>query len=209
MVNRVFAATAMIAVGLSAAVPSAQKPQGASAQVSLTTAVGSPTANDAATPGYVIGPDDVLSIVFWREKELSGDYVVRPDGKITLPLLNDVQAAGLSTEQLRETLLTEAQRFVTEPNATVIVKQINSRKVFITGMVVRPGAYSITAPTSVVQLLSMAGGVQEFADASKIVILRTENGRQLAFPFNYKDVLKRKNLRQNIELKPGDTVVVP
>jgi polysaccharide export outer membrane protein len=207
MVNRVFAATAMIA-GLSA-VSFAQTPQGA--QASATTAVGrhASSSDTAAVPGYVIGPDDVLSIVFWREKDLSGDYVVRPDGKITLPLLNDVQAAGLSTDQLREALLTEAQGFVKDPSATVIVKQINSRKVFITGMVVRPGAYTITAPTTVMQLLSMAGGVQEFADAGKIVILRQENGRQVAFPFSYKDVLKRKNLRQNIELKPGDTVVVP
>lgn len=163
----------------------------------------------AIPPGYVIGPDDVLSIMFWRDKDLSADVVVRPDGNITLPLLNDVPAAGLTPEQLREKIHVAARRFVEDPNATVVVKQINSRKVFITGEVEKPGTYPITGPTTVVQLLAMAGGLKEFADGKDILIMRTEGGRQVAYRFNYRWVLKGLNLRQNIELKPGDTVIVP
>ena len=96
-----------------------------------------------------------------------------------------------------------------DPNVTVVVKAINSRRVYITGQVSKPGQYPLTAPTSVMQLIAMAGGLTEFADKKKIIIMRTENGKPVAYPFNYKDVLSRKNLKQNIELKPGDTVVVP
>jgi polysaccharide export outer membrane protein len=160
-------------------------------------------------PDYVIGPDDVLAVVFWREKDLSADAAVRPDGKISLPLLNDVQASGLTPEQLRVQLTAAAAKYVTDPTVTVVVKAINSRKVFITGQVGKPGPYPLTGPTTVMQLIAVAGGVHEFADSKNIIILRVENGRQVALRFNYKDVSKRKNLKQNIELKPGDTVVVP
>ncbi len=168
-----------------------------------------PSAGAVVPAGYVIGPDDVLSILFWREKDLSGDVAVRPDGKISLPLLNDIQAAGLTPDQLRSAVAEQAARFVEEPTVTVVVKQINSRKVFITGQVARPGSYPLVAPTTVLQLIAMAGGVLEYADAKNISIMRTEQGRPLSFRFNYSDVAKRKNLRQNIELKPGDTIVVP
>lgn len=158
---------------------------------------------------YVIGPDDHLTVMFWRDKDLSADVIVRPDGKISLPLLNDVQAAGLTPEQLREQVTTEAKRYVEDPNATVVVRQINSRKVFITGQVEKPGPYALTAPTTVLQLISTAGGLKEYAKRSKIVIMRTENGRQTSLRFNYDDVINQKNLKQNVELKPGDTVLVP
>lgn len=176
----------------------------------------------AATPGaapltaavtppadYIIGPEDVLGVMFWRDESLSGDVVVRPDGKISIQLLDDVQAAGLTPEELRDRLQEEAQRIMEDPHATVIVKHINSRKVYITGTVQRPGPYPLTAPTSVLQLIAMAGGLAEWADGSDIVIMRTENGRTYSFRFNYKDIIKRRNLQQNIELKPGDTVIVP
>jgi polysaccharide export outer membrane protein len=159
--------------------------------------------------GYVIGPEDVLDVVFWRDKDMSAEVSVRPDGRITLPLINEVQAAGLTPEQLRETLTSAAAKFVEEPNVSVVVKTINSRKVFITGQVSKPGVYALTAPTTVMQLIAMAGGLLEFAESKKIIVMRSENGRPVAYPFNYKDVLNRKNLKQNIELKPGDTVVVP
>ena len=161
---------------------------------------------------YVIGPDDVLSVVFWRDKDLTSDVVVRPDGKISLPLLNDVQAGGLTPDQLREAVCTAARRFIEEPSVTVIVKQIKSRKLFITGQVEKPGSYVLSGPTTVVQLIAMAGGLKEFADGRKILIMRTTtaaSGRQVGFPFNYEQVLTGKNLAQNIELKPGDTVIVP
>lgn len=160
-------------------------------------------------PGYLIGSDDTLSIVFWREENLSADVVVRPDGKISLPLINDVQAVGLTPDQLRVAVTEAAAKFVEEPTVTVIVKAINSRKVFITGMVSKPGPYPLGGPTTVLQLIATAGGVLEYADAKNIVILRNENGRQITHKFNYKDVLGGKNLQQNIELKPGDTVAVP
>ena len=163
----------------------------------------------ATPPGYVIGPDDALTVVFWREKELSADVVVRPDGMISLPLLNDVKAEGLTPEQLRVSLTSAAAKFVEEPTVTVVVKAINSRKVFITGQVSKPGPYPLGGPTTVLQLIAMAGGIAEYADKKEITILRNENGRQIALPFNYKDVMKGKKLQQNIELKAGDTVVVP
>jgi len=158
---------------------------------------------------YVIGPDDQLSVMFWRDKDLSTDVTVRPDGKITLPLLNDVQAAGLRPDQLREKIAEQAKRYLEDPQPTVVIKQINSRKVFITGQVAKAGPYNLMAPTTVLQLISMAVGLTEYAHSKKISIMRTENGRQIAYHFNYKDVAAGKNMKQNIELKPGDTVVVP
>ena len=167
-------------------------------------------AKGVATPAdYVIGPDDQLSILFWRDKDLSGDVTVRPDGKISVPLLNDVQAAGLTPDQLREKLEDAAKKFIDDPNATVVVKQINSLRVFITGQVAKPGPYALTSPTTVLQLISTAGGLNEYAKSKDIMITRTENGRQIALKFNYRDVIKGKNLKQNIVLKSGDTIIVP
>lgn len=170
-----------------------------------------PAAPSGVTPpaDYVVGPEDVLGIVFWRERDLSGDAVVRPDGKISLPLLNDIEVAGLTPDQVRERVTERAREFVEEPTATVVVKQIHSRKVFITGNVERVGPFPLIQQTTVLQLISMAGGLREFADASNIVVLRLENGKQLTFQFNYNDVKNRRNLHQNILLKPGDTVIVP
>ena len=159
---------------------------------------------------YVIGPEDVLSVQFWRDKDMSAEVSVRPDGIITLPLLNEVRAAGLTPDQLREELRKVAAKYVEDPNVTVTVKAINSRRVFITGNVGKVGAYPLATPTTVLQLITMAGGLLEFAKAKEVVILRTEpGGRQQVFKFNYNDVKKGKNLKQNIELKPGDTVIVP
>jgi polysaccharide export outer membrane protein len=158
--------------------------------------------------GYLIGPEDVLSIVFWRDKDMSADVVVRPDGKISLPLLNDVDAAGLTPEQLRAKLMEAASKFVTEPNATVVVKEIKSRKVFITGNVAKPGPYPLNGDMTVLQLVAVAGGLLEYADAKNIMVMRNESGRQQSFKFNYNDVTHQKHLEQNISLKPGDTVVV-
>jgi polysaccharide export outer membrane protein len=158
---------------------------------------------------YVIGPEDVLSILFWREKDLSGDVVVRPDGMITLPLLNDIYVAGLTPAKLREKVMEEANKLVEDPNATVVVKQINSRKVFITGFVAKPGSYALTGPMTVVQLIALAGGLLEFADASKIKVMRTEKLGPVSYLVNYKRLAEGRDLKDNIELKPRDTVIVP
>ena len=169
-----------------------------------------PVRSPSAPAGYVIGVDDVLSILFWRDKDLSApEITVRPDGKVTLPLLNDIQAAGLSPEQLREVVLEAARKYVEDPNPTVIVKEIKSRKVFITGQVEKPGPYPLNGPTTILQLIATAGGLREFADGKNISVMRNQLGRQLVFAFSYQDLLKKKNLSQNIGLEPGDTVVVP
>ena len=163
----------------------------------------------APPPGYVIGPADVLSIVFWRDKEMSAEVTVRPDGKISLPLLNEIYAAGFTPEQLRDKVTKAAERYIDDPNATVVVREINSRKVFITGSIEKPGTFTLAGPMTVLQLIAMAGGLKEYADKSKIVILRSENGTSTGFRFNYKQVVEQKKMGQNIELKPGDTVIVP
>lgn len=166
----------------------------------------------AAPVGYVIGPDDVLGIIFWREKDLSGDVVVRPDGRISVPLINEIIAAGLTPEQLREKLNTQAERYVQDPNVAVVVKQINSRRVFITGQVNKPGTYALSDRMTVVQLIALAGGLADYADKENIVVMRTEkrpDGSPWSFKVNYAQLMKRVNLLQNIELKPGDTIMVP
>ena len=160
-------------------------------------------------PGYVIGPDDQLFIVYWREKDLSAEVVVRPDGQISLPLLNDVAAGGLTPEQLRLAITQGATKFVADPTVSVVVKAINSRKVFITGQIAKPGPYPLGGPTTILQLIATAGGVAEYAEKKKIVIVRRENGKDRTLRFNYEDVVKGKNLAQNIDLKPGDSIIVP
>jgi len=164
---------------------------------------------DSPAANYVIGPDDVLSVLFWKDKEMSYDVVVRPDGKISLPLVNDIQAGGLTPSQVRDNVNALARRYMEEPGVTVMVKQINSRKLFITGQVEKPGPYPMSGPTTVLQLISMAGGLKEFTDGKRILIMRTKDGKQTGRLFNYRQVTSGKHLEQNIELQPGDTVVVP
>lgn len=165
----------------------------------------------AQPPGYLIGSDDVLTILFWRDKDMSGDFTVRPDGKISLPLLNDVQAAGLTPEQLRDGLLKAAAPFMTDPSITVVVKAINSRNVYITGSVAKPGTYALTESMTVLQLIAKAGGLLEYADSKNIVVIhvdRRPDGQPWSEKVNYNEILDRRNLKQNIALKPGDTVLV-
>ena len=166
-------------------------------------------ADDDKGAEYRIGSDDALSIFVWRNPDLSTGVPVRPDGRIALPLINEVQAAGLTPEQLHQKLTEESKKYMEDANITVVVREINSRRVFITGEVNKPGPYPLTSATSVLQLISLAGGLRDYANSKKIVIMRTENGRKISLPFNYKDVSAGKKLEQNIELKPGDTVVVP
>jgi polysaccharide export outer membrane protein len=210
MYRRLVALLFVALAALSGAGVDAQEPNGAGATAMAAAGNGVAAAGravvDPATQ-YVIGPEDVLSIVFWRDKEMSTQVKVRPDGKISLPLLDEVQAAGLTPADLRAYLIQESKRFFGNPAVTVVVQEINSRKVFITGQVVKPGPYVIATPTTVLQVIAMAGGLKDFADSKNITIVRQEGGQRSIYEFNYKDI--RKNLRQNIELKPGDTVVVP
>ena len=176
-----------------------------------TQAGGTPTASTGLpiSTDYVIGPDDVLGIVFWRDADMTQDVTVRPDGKITLPLIRDVQAAGLRPDELREVITKASAKFIADANVTVVVRQINSRNVFITGQVVRPGPFPVSGQMTVLQLVAVAGGLTEYANGKQITIMRVENGKTQTFRFNYNDVAKGKNVEQNIVLKPGDTVVVP
>jgi polysaccharide export outer membrane protein len=179
----------------------------ADAQVPTSTAAAQ--AAPALPEDYVIGPEDVIGVVFWRDTDMSGDLTVRPDGMITLPLIGDINAAGLKPDALKARIQAAAGKYVTDPNVTIIVRQLNSRKVFITGQVATPGAYPLTGPRTVMQLIALAGGLSEYADADNVTIMRQEQGRTLSFKFNYRDVSKGRKLEQNIQLAPGDTVVVP
>jgi len=173
---------------------------------------GAPAANGTATavpPGYIIGAGDLLSIVFWRDKDLSADVTVRPDGRISLPLLNEVKAAGYTPEELRAALARSAAKFIEEPDVTVMVKEIHSRNVYITGNVAKAATYPLNNDMTVLQLIAAAGGLQEYADSKNIVVIRTADGHQEFHKFNYKDFVGGKHIEQNIILKPGDTVVVP
>jgi polysaccharide export outer membrane protein len=160
-------------------------------------------------PNYIIGAQDVLDISVWKEPELTRVVPVRPDGKISLPLLNDVQATGLTPLQLAAQISESLKKFVTNPQVTVIVSQVNSQRVYILGEVARAGAYPLLPGMTVLQGLSSAGGFTQFANIKKIYVLRQENGKQQKYPFNYKEVVGGKQPEQNILLKAGDTIVVP
>jgi len=160
-------------------------------------------------PNYVIGPQDVLDISVWKEPELTRAVPVRPDGKISMPLLNDVQAAGKTPLQLAADITTGLKKFVTDPQVTVIVTTINSQRVYILGEVNRAGAYPLLPDMTVLQALSSAGGFTQYANLKKIYLLRIESGKQVKHPFNYKDVLAGKAADQNIFVRAGDTIVVP
>lgn len=163
----------------------------------------------AQDSNYVIGSQDVLDISVWKEPELTRTVPVRPDGKISLPLLNDVQATGLTPTQLAESITTSLRKFVSEPQVTVIVTQMNSQRVYIMGEVARAGAYPLLPDMTFLQALSSAGGFTQFAKLRKIYMFRTENGKEVKYPFDYKDVISGLRPEQNITLKAGDTIVVP
>jgi polysaccharide export outer membrane protein len=163
----------------------------------------------ATDPGFTIGPEDVLAIVFWRDQDMSSEVIVRSDGMITIPIIRDVKAAGLTPTALADKIQEAAREFVTDASVTVVVRQMNSRKVFITGEVNRPGAYSLASSTTVMQLIAIAGGLTEFADSRRISVMRVDGGQGKTFMFDYKDVARGKKRNQNLVLKPGDTVVVP
>jgi polysaccharide export outer membrane protein len=160
-------------------------------------------------PAYQIGEDDVLNINVWKEAEVSRTVPVRPDGKISLPLIHDVQAAGLTPMQLATSISEKLRKYMADPQVTVIVTAINSRRVYILGEVTRAGAYPMLPNMTVLQALSSAGSFTQFANLKGIYVLRMENGKQTKFPFNYKSVIKGERIEQNILLKPGDTIVVP
>jgi polysaccharide biosynthesis/export protein len=159
---------------------------------------------------YVIGANDVLTINVWKEPDISRSVPVRSDGKISLPLVGELQAGGQTPRQLEQEITKRLQSYISEPEVTVIVTDSKSQKVNILGMVARPGAYLLTSSTTVLDSIAMAGGFKDFAKQKSIYVLRqASDGTQKRIPFNYKDVIKGKNPEQNIRLQAGDTVVVP
>jgi polysaccharide export outer membrane protein len=160
-------------------------------------------------PNYSIAPEDVLTIDVWKEPEISRTVPVRRDGKISLPLLNDVQAAGLTPTQLSSEIVEKLRATVVHPQVTVIVMQMSGQRIYILGQVNRGGAYPLVPDMTAMQALSVAGGFTPFANVKKIYVTRTENGQDKIFPINYKEVVSGRKTQQNIHLKAGDTIVVP
>lgn len=167
-------------------------------------------AKSSSDDTYVIGADDVLAINVWKEPEVSRSVPVRSDGKISLPLVGELQAAGRTPRQLEEGIKQRLQNYISEPEVTVIVQDSKSQKINILGMVSRPGTYFLAGSTTVLDGIAMAGGFKDFAKQKSIYVLRkSPDGTQKRMAFNYKDVIKGKNPEQNIGLQAGDTVVVP
>jgi polysaccharide biosynthesis/export protein len=159
-------------------------------------------------PTYVIGIDDMLHIAVWKEPDLTTTLPVRSDGMISLPLLNDVQAAGLTPMQLAALLSQKLKKYVATPNVTVVVTQANSHRIYVLGEVLRSGPLALLHDMTVLQALATAG-FSQFANTKRIYILRTGNGQGQKIPFNYKQVIKGEAASQNILLQPGDMIVVP
>ena len=176
-------------------------------QSAATPKAAEPSAKAPADSGYKIGPQDVLQIDVWKEPEITRSIPVRPDGKISLPLLNDIQAAGLTAMELAANIREGLEKYLNNPQVTVIVSQINSQRVFVTGEVARSGAMPLIPGMTALQALSSAGGFTQFARTKGIYILRTQNGKQEKIPYEYKDVLKGK--KEDVTLQPGDVIVVP
>jgi polysaccharide biosynthesis/export protein len=188
------------------------------AQAGSATAAAAPSANSAqsasAAPkphddSFVIGNDDVLAINVWKEPDISRSIPVRSDGKISLPLVGEVQAAGVTPLKLEKDIADKLKNYISEPEVTVIVQQINSQKFNILGQVLRPGTYVIANSPTVLDALALAGGFRDFAKKKSIYVLRQGPGGESRIPFNYKDVSQGKNMAQNIKLQPGDTIIVP
>jgi polysaccharide export outer membrane protein len=194
-----------------------QNPQDSSASQPTQTATARPAAErpEGVNPpvkvgkDYIIGADDVLDVNVWKEQELTRTLQVRPDGKISMPLLGDVQAAGMTPGQLAQNVSERLKKFLTAPQVTVILTQINSQRVYVIGEVTRPGAYPVLPGMTVLQAISSAGGLTQFANSKKIFVMRNENHIQTKYPFSYKEVLDGRKAEENLAVKAGDTIVVP
>jgi polysaccharide export outer membrane protein len=159
---------------------------------------------------YVIGAEDILSIVVWKETDFTRTVPVRPDGMISIPLAGDIQAAGLTVRQLQESLKKQLTAFVANPEVTVSVQEFRSKKFNIVGQVNKPGAYPLTGRMTILDAIALAGGFRDFAKSKKVYVLRTSaDGKQIKLPFNYNEVIKGNQMNTNVDLESRDTVVVP
>jgi polysaccharide biosynthesis/export protein len=171
-----------------------------------------PTEASAAKPhddSFVIGNDDVLAINVWKEPDISRSIPVRSDGKISLPLVGEVQASGLTPLKLEKDIAEKLKSYISEPEVTVMVQQVNSQKFNVLGQVARPGTYVIANSPTVLDAIALAGGFRDFAKKKSIYVLRHGASGESRLPFNYKEVSQGKNMAQNIKLQPGDTIIVP
>ena len=159
---------------------------------------------------YVIGPDDILAVNVWKETEISRSVPVRPDGKISLPLIGDLPASGRTPVQLQRDIKQQLLAYLSNPEVTVVVQEVKSHKFNIVGEVQKPGSYVMSGPMTVLDAIAVAGGLRDFAKETRIYVLRATNtGSPIRLPFNYKRIIKGNDLRQNVELEPRDTIVVP
>jgi polysaccharide biosynthesis/export protein len=190
--------------------PSSPTPDSASPAGEAPDQVTPPVTNRAHNNTYLIGDDDILDINVWKEPELSKQVPVRSDGKISLPLVGEMQAAGKTPVQLEDEITTRLRNFITEPAVTVMVAKINSLKFNVMGEVIKPGSYSLTTTTTVVDAIATAGGFRDFAKKKSIYVLhQNADGTEARLSFNYNEFVKGKNAKQNVRLQAGDTVVVP
>lgn len=214
-VRRVFMFGAAVALGMMG-MASAQNARSTSQAVTEETGVRNP----ATIPGpgtsatskadYVIGPGDLLSINVMNEQEVSGKVPVRPDGMITVPLIGDVQASGLTPDKLQASITKKLTDYVKDPSVTVVVEEMNSRQFNVLGKVQHPGAFPLNKPTRVLDALALAGGFNEFAKKNKVYVLRTNaSGNTVRLPFNYKKIAAGEEDNENVQLQAGDTVIVP
>jgi polysaccharide biosynthesis/export protein len=216
VVRAALGGAAIVAMMTGMSARTAQTPQSTPPRVAPAVGAATGRAAGPAVPevptDFRLGPDDIVTVAVYQNKDLTGDFTVRPDGKITMFLVNDIQAAGLTPGELRESVAKAlaAGHFIADPTVTVQVKEIHSLRVYITGQVGKPGPYPLTPHMTVLNLITMAGGLAEYADKDHIGIIRVVNGKQTFLKFNYNDVLdqKPKALAQNIELKSGDQVIV-
>lgn len=189
----------------------AQSPNGGSPSTANTSA--QPAADSSAKAhddSFVIGNDDVLAISVWKEPDLTKSVPVRSDGKISLPLVGEIQATGKTPLQLEGDISEKLKNFITVPVVTVVVQEVNSRKFNILGEVTKPGSYPLTRDTTIMDAIAQAGGFRDFAKKAGVYVLRkTSDGQENRLKFNYKDFIKGKDIAQNVKLQPNDTVIVP
>jgi polysaccharide biosynthesis/export protein len=181
----------------------AAKPQDTLQQLQSKAAVAADSDN------YIIGPEDVLYIYVWKEENLSRSVPVRMDGMISIPLVDDIKAAGMTPLQLKEVLLTKLREFVETPDVTVIVSEANSYKVYVQGEVKTPGVFKLRSETTIVQLIIMAGGFTDWANQKKITIMRKEGGKDTRIVVNYKKIVEGDEGAKDVMLKSGDIIIIP
>lgn len=168
-----------------------------------------PSSLGTSESDYILGAEDVVEVLVWKNADLSRTVFIRPDGKISLPLIGDVQAAGLTPNELRDSIKVLLRRYKKTPEVSVIIKEINSFSIFLVGEIATPGKIQLRSDTTLLQAITLAGGFTEFADIKKIVLLRRENGQERRFRINYNDIVSGKSSSKNILLKRGDTILVP